>query len=47
MLPLMVQSSPPAMIGAPAAPSLSVQSFLKYGRLLKTLTAVTPFGQGT
>ena len=35
------------MIGLLAAPSLSVQSFLRYGAFFDTLTAVTPFGQGT
>src|SRR3984885_7066313 len=41
-----VQTSPSAMIGAPAAPSLSVHSCFRYGALVETLTAVTPFGQG-
>src|ERR1700722_6182121 len=43
----MVQTSPSAMIGPPAAPSLSVHSCFRYGALAETLIAVTPFGQGT
>src|SRR6202012_2740000 len=41
-----VQTSPPAMIGAPAAPSLSVHSCLRCGAVFDTLIAVTPFGHG-
>jgi hypothetical protein len=44
--PQILQTSPSAMIGPLAAPSLSVQSCFRYGGLVETLTAVTPFGQG-
>ena len=42
-----VQTSPSAMIGPPAARSLSVHSCVRYGALAETLIAVTPVGQGT
>ena len=45
--PPIVQIRPPAMIGPPAAPSSSVHSWVMYGGFVDTLTAVTPFGQGT